>query len=331
MKILVAGGAGYIGNTVCAALTEAGHTPIILDSLLTGEQSFAENYTFYRGDIDDLSILQTIVKENGRIDCVIHLAGLIFVPESEEKTYEYYRENVGKSIQFLYNIKNVGCNNIIFSSSASVYGSSEKQEVDENDSLQPGSPYARTKAMIESIIKDYCDCYDMRGIALRYFNPIGADPKMRSGSYIKNPSHILGSLVRAYNSESKEFTITGVDWDTRDGSGIRDYIHVWDLARAHVCAVEKLENIFENTDEKFLAINVGRGEGITVKEFVDIFQKVTKTKLNLKYGQARPGDVAGAYAISKRANELLDWKTELTIENAISDALKWDKKYRGIE
>lgn len=324
MKILVAGGAGYIGNTVCAALTEAGHEPIILDSLLTGEQKFAEKYTFYRGDIDDYCIIDRIVRENGKIDCAIHLAGLIFVPESAEMTYEYYRENVGKTIQFLHNLHQVGCNNLIFSSSASVYGSAERQDVDESVRPNPGSPYARTKAMIESIIADYCACYDMRGIALRYFNPIGADPRMRSGSYVKNPSHLLGSLVKSLNSSKKEFTITGTEWDTRDGTGIRDYIHVWDLARAHVCAVEKIDSIL-NCDNRFMAINVGRGEGVTVKEFVEIFEKVVEEKLNVHYGPARLGDVAGAYAVCNKANTLLGWKTELTIEDAIRDALTWEK------
>lgn len=324
MRILVAGGAGYIGNTVCAALTDKGHEPIILDSLITGEQKFAERYRFYRGDIDDACILNRIVAENGKIDCTIHLAGLIYVPESAVLTYEYYRENVGKTIQFLYNLNRIGCRNIIFSSSASVYGNTKKQDVNESVSPNPGSPYARTKAIIEQIIADYCDCYNMRGIALRYFNPIGADPQMRSGSYVKNPSHLLGSLLKAYNSDSKEFTITGNDWETRDGTGIRDYIHVWDLAKAHVCAVEKLNDILSD-ENRFMAINVGRGEGVTVKEFVEIFEKVVNEKLNVKYGPARPGDVAGAYAVCDKANQLLEWKTEFTIEDAIRDALKWEQ------
>lgn len=324
MRVLVAGGAGYIGNTVCAALTDAGHTPIILDSLITGEQKFAENYIFYRGDIDDFSVLNRIVFENGHIDCVIHLAGLIFVPESAEITYEYYRENVGKTIQFLYNLNQIGCNKVIFSSSASVYGNAERQDVDEAVAPNPGSPYARTKAMIEKIIEDYCACYDMRGIALRYFNPIGADPQMRSGSYVKNPSHLLGSLVKSLKSKDKEFTITGINWDTRDGSGIRDYIHVWDLATAHVCAVERIDSVLSDR-QRFMPINVGRGEGVTVKEFVNIFENVTGERLDVHYGSARPGDVAGAYAVCERANELLGWKAELTIEDAIRDALKWDE------
>lgn len=323
MKVLVAGGAGYIGNTVCAALTDAGHTPIILDSLITGEQKFAENYKFYRGDIDDLAVLNRIVVENGFVDCTIHLAGLIFVPESAEITYEYYRENVGKTIQFLYNLNQVGCKKIIFSSSASVYGNSKIQNVDENVLPNPGSPYARTKAMIENIIKDYCSCYNMKGIALRYFNPIGADPKMRSGSYVKNPSHLLGSLVKSHKSVDKKFTITGVDWNTRDGSGIRDYIHVWDLAQAHVKAVEKIDDILN--DGCFMPINVGRGEGITVKEFVTIFENVVGEKLNIQYDVARPGDVAGAYAVCDRAEKLLEWKAKLTLEDAIKDALKWEE------
>ena len=323
MRVLVAGGAGYIGNTVCAALTDFGHTPIVLDSLITGEQRFTENYISYRGDINDLSVLNRIVTENGCIDCAIHLAGLIIAPESTELTYEYYHENVTKTIEFLYNLHQIGCKKIIFSSSAAVYGNVQRQDVDETVEPNPGSPYARTKAMIENIIQDYCVCYDMRGIALRYFNPIGADPKMRSGSYLKNPSHLLGCLLKSLNSERKQITITGVDWNTRDGSGIRDYIHVWDLAKAHVCAVEKIDSVLNN-EQCFMPINIGRGEGITVKEFVSIFENVVGEKLNIHYGPARPGDVAGAYAVCERAKVLLDWKAELTIEDAIRDALKWE-------
>lgn len=330
MRVLVAGGAGYIGSTVCAALQEAGHVPIVLDSLITGEQAFAERYIFYRGDISDECIIHRIVKENGQIEAAIHLAGLIYVPESKARTYEYYRENVGKTIEFLHHLNEVGCKNIIFSSSASVYGKTEKQDVDETIVPDPNSPYARNKAIIENIIEDYCNCYNMRGIALRYFNPIGADPKMRSGSYVKEPSMLLELLVKTVRTKEKQFTITGVDWNTRDGSGIRDYIHVWDLARAHVSAVENIGSILSD-DKRFMPINIGRGEGVTVKEFVREFETVIGEKLDVRYSDARPGDVAGAYAVCTRANELLKWRAELSIEDAIRDALKWDQLFHQKE
>lgn len=220
---------------------------------------------------------------------------------------------------------------LIFSSSASIYGSATSIEVTEKSDIKPGSPYARTKAFIQEIIKDYCNAYDMKAISLRYFNPIGADPKMRTGGYIKNPSHILAKLLQAYFSKSKEFTITGVDWDTRDGSGIRDYIHVWDLALAHVKAVEKIDKIFNDSDGNYYAINIGRGEEITVKEFVKEFEKTLNTKLNIHEGPARDGDVLLAYANCDLSKKLLDWKAELSIAQAIKDAIEWEKKYKNIE
>ena len=326
MKVLVAGGAGYIGSTICSALKDEGHTPIILDSLVTGEQSFAEQHTFYRGDIDDLSILQTIVANEGPIDYVIHLAAFILVPESVSKPYQYYRQNVSKTIEFLNNLNTIGCKNIIFSSSASIYGNATSIEVTEESPINPGSPYAKTKAMLEEIIQDYCNAYDMKAISLRYFNPIGADPSMRTGGFVKNPSHLLAKLLQAYYSESKTFTITGVNWDTRDGSGIRDYIHIWDLALAHVKAVEKMDTIFQESVQNYYAINIGRGQGITVKEFVKEFEETVQTKLNILEGPPRDGDVLGAYANCERSKKMLGWEAKLSIRQGIKDAIKWEER-----
>ena len=331
MKVLVAGGAGYIGSTVCSALKEAGHTPIVLDSLIRGKEEFAKMNIFYKGDISDLDVLKKIVEEQGPIEYAIDFAALISVPESTEKVYEYYKNNVSKTIEFLNNLHTVGCNNIIFSSSASIYGSSDTIEVTEDAPHRPSSPYAKTKSMMEGIIEDFCDCYGMKGVLLRYFNPLGADPKLRTGAFIEKPSHILGKLLEAYNSEDKSFTVTGVDWPTPDGSGIRDYIHLWDLAKAHVKAVEKLPEIFnKEKDKNSIAINVGRGEGISVKELVSTFEDVIGEKLNVSEGPARPGDVAGAFANCDLSRELLDWKTELTVNQAMQDSLKWEEKKKEL-
>jgi UDP-glucose 4-epimerase len=326
MKILVTGGAGYIGSTVSSALIDAGHEPVILDSLINGREEFVKDRAFYKGDIADGEIIKRIMKEHPEIDTLIHFAALIVIPESEANPYEYYKNNVSASLELFKNFSELGGKKVIFSSSASVYGNSKEQEATESTPLSPESPYARTKYIIEMALADFCKAYNMQGIALRYFNPIGADPKMRTGAYVKNPSHVLGKLVSTALSDDEIFRITGTDWATRDGSGIRDYIHVWDLAQAHLKAVLNFDKAFEKSDnKKYLAINLGTGKGVTVKELVLAFEKVFGREVRKEDAPRRPGDVAGAYASCKKAEELIDWKAELSIEQAIADALKWEE------
>ena len=323
MKILITGGAGYIGSTIASALIDNNHTPIILDSLVNGKEAFTTNRIFYKGDIADESILEQIFTDHKDIACTIHCAALIVVPDSVANPYEYYMENVYKSLKMFKKINDLGCKRIVFSSSASVYGATDTYVVNEETPLNPQSPYARTKQMMEQILIDFCAAYDMKAILLRYFNPIGADPKFRSGSYIKNPSHLLGKLITA-SASNEEFNLTGVNWDTRDGTGIRDYIHVWDLALAHVKAVERFDEVV--TDD-YEVINLGNGEGVTVREFVDAFEKVSGKKLAVCETPPRPGDVAGAYAGTEKARRLLGWSTQYSVEEAIRDSLAWDERF----
>ncbi|GKX68396.1 UDP-glucose 4-epimerase GalE [Inconstantimicrobium mannanitabidum] len=327
MKILITGGAGYIGSTICSALEDKGHTPIILDSLINGRVEFTKNRIFYKGDIADEALLETIFKEHNDIACTIHCAALIIVPESIEHPFEYYTENVSKSIKLFKKLNELGCNKIVFSSSASVYDDVENFMVTEKSKVNPRSPYARTKYMMEMVLEDFCKAYNMKGISLRYFNLIGADPNMRSGMYNSNPSHILGKLVSVYNGREEQLKITGVNWATRDGSGIRDYIDIWDLANAHVLAVENFEKAFEKCgiDTPYLTINLGTGEGVTVKELVNSFERVTGTTLNKVETEPRFGDVGGAYANIDLANKLLNWTPEVSVDESILKALKWDE------
>jgi UDP-glucose 4-epimerase len=326
MKILVTGGAGYIGSTICSALEDHGHVPVILDSLVNGRVEFTEGRAFYQGDIADAALLARIFAEHADIVCAIHCAALIVVPDSVANPYEYYTENVAKSLQLFQTLRRLGCRRVVFSSSASVYDVVPGFMVNEASPLNPSSPYARTKYMMEMILQDFCAAYDMKGIALRYFNPIGADPRMRSGAYVSNPSHVLGKLVSVAQGREPVFRITGVDWPTRDGSGIRDYIHVWDLARAHVRAMEGFEDAFlrANGDTRYLVINLGTGSGVTVKELVQAFERVYGKPVPKEEAPARPGDVAGSYAGADTARRLIDWQAELSIDQGIADALKWE-------
>lgn len=326
MKVLITGGAGYIGSTICSALLDQGHTPIILDSLITGKLEFTKDRIFYRGDISDVALLEKIFTEHPDIRGTIHCAALIVVPESVANPYEYYTENVGKSTQFFYQLHKLGYPRIVFSSSAAIYDVVDGFMVNENSPLKPDSPYSRTKYMMELVLQDFCSAYGMKGIALRYFNPIGADPRLRSGIHAKNPTHVLGKLVAVALGKQPVFQITGTTWPTRDGTGIRDYIHVWDLASAHINALERFDEIVNTKPAgayPYRVINLGTGRGVTVREMVTAFEKVYGKTIKKIEVEPRPGDVAGSYANSDTALHLLNWKARISLEQGISDALKW--------
>lgn len=331
MKILVTGGAGYIGSTICSLMIDKGYTPIILDSLVSGKKEFTKNRIFYKGDIADAALLKKIFTDHPDIYAVIHCAALIVVPESVADPYGYYKENVCKSLELFKILSDLGNTRVVFSSSASIYDNVPGFMVTEEAPLKPGSPYARTKFMMEMVLQDLCTVLPLKGIALRYFNPIGSDPQMRTGIHVKNPSHVLGKLVDVANGKYPCFNITGVDWETRDGTGIRDYIHIWDLAKAHLLAIDNFDKIF-NTDNNcsYETINLGTGLGITVRELVSAFEEVWGKEIAKAETPPRPGDVAGAFANADKALKLLGWKVELSIEQGIKDALEWGRKREGI-
>ncbi len=328
MKILVTGGAGYIGSTTCSALLDAGHTPVILDSLVNGREAFTDGRIFYHGDIADKTLVKQIFDDHPDIAAAIHFAALIVVPDSVARPFDYYSENVVKSLGLFKQLKELGCKRIIFSSSASIYDAVPGFMVKEESPLKPSSPYARTKYMMEMVLEDMCRAYGMKGIALRYFNPIGADPWMRTGPYDPAPTHVLGKMVSAALGHTSEFQLTGTDWPTRDGTGIRDYIHIWDLAQAHVKAVERFDGAFEQFGGSYMPINLGTGLGVTVRELLTAFETVYGRKINVVTAPPRPGDVAGAFANADRAFSLLGWKAERTVKQGIEDALRWTDEVR---
>ena len=330
MKVLVTGGAGYIGSTTAKALEQAGHTPVILDSLLTGPQAFVRDRIFDEGDIADRALLARVVEEHPDLDATIHMAARIIVPESVALPYEYYRDNVAKSLELFDQLEALGKPRVLFHSSASLYAVKADFEVLESDPLEPGSPYARTKLMMEQVLQDVAAATELRGIILRYFNPIGSDPDLESGIYAKEPSHVLGQLVMAARGQKDSFTITGTAHPTRDGTGIRDYVHVWDLARAHVRAVEKFDEVIEAAGEPSVVINIGTGAGVTVRELVAAFERVFGAPVPISEAPPRPGDAVGAFANVDRAHALLDWHSELSLDEAIASALAWGEKRQEI-
>ncbi|MEV5509634.1 UDP-glucose 4-epimerase GalE [Streptomyces orinoci] len=321
MSVLIAGGAGYIGSTVVSACLDEGITPVIVDSLVRGRREFTDGRVFYEGDISDGTLIDRIFAEHPDITAVVHCAALILVPESVEDPLGYYKANVAKSLDFVSHLSRNGCDRLIFSSSGSIYRAEDGSPVDEDSPLAPQSPYARTKAHCEEMFADIAAAGQMRVLSLRYFNPIGADPKMRTGLQLKRPSHALGKMILAHR-EGTPFPVTGTNYPTRDGSGIRDYVHVWDLAAAHIAAINKFDSLLTKSAPS-LAINLGTGSGTTVRELCAAFNKVVDTPLATIDTEPRPGDVAGVYTRSDRAQRLLGWTPQYSLEEGIRASLDW--------
>lgn len=321
MKVLVSGGAGFIGSTIASACIDSGITPVILDSLVTGRREFTEGRVFFEGDIADGALIDRIFAEHPEIGAVVHCAALIVVPESVGDPLGYYEANVAKSLAFVSHLLRNGCGRLIFSSSASIYEPGADFSVDEDSGIDPQSPYARTKAICETMFADIAATQDIRVLSLRYFNPVGADPTMRTGLQLRRPSHALGKMIEALE-EGTSFRITGTDYPTRDGSGIRDYVHVWDLATAHLAALRAFDTVLGD-GRRSTAINLGTGTGTTVNELLEAFDSCVDTPLGVVRADRRPGDVAGAYTRSARARELLGWEPVYSLAEGIRHSLEW--------
>jgi len=321
VKVLIAGGAGFLGSTVASACLDAGITPVILDNLSTGRIEFTQDRIFYPGDIADGPLLDKIFSDHPDIAAVVHMAAMIVVPDSVAHPLRYYRENVARTVDFVDHVIRNGCPRFLFSSSAAIYRPGDDLAVDENSALDPQSPYARTKVMVEELLADCTVAYDLKVLSLRYFNPIGADPLLRSGLQLPRPTHLLGKLLTAVD-EDEEFRLTGVDWPTRDGSAIRDFIHVWDLAEAHVAALLRFDEVFP-AGQSYQVINLATGNGTTVKEFVAAFRAASDKPLRLREAPPRPGDNTGCFSRSDRARELLGWQTRFSVLEGIKDSIRW--------
>jgi UDP-glucose 4-epimerase len=330
VKVLVTGGAGYIGSTTAKALEEAGHVPVVLDSLLTGPRAFVRDRIFYEGDIADAGLLARVVEEHPDLDCTIHMAARIVVPESVAQPGLYYQDNVAKSLALFEQLSSLGKPDVVFSSSASLYAAVEGFEVDEDSPLDPPSPYARTKHMMEQILRDLSAAGAVRSVILRYFNPIGSDPDLESGVYAREPSHVLGQLVMAALGQRDAFQVTGTGYPTRDGTGIRDYVHVWDIAQAHVVAVEQFGKVLDEVGGASTVVNLGTGRGTTVRELVSTFQEVFGRPVPTVDAPPRPGDAIGAFANVDRARELLGWSAKLSVAEGVDSALRWSERRREV-
>jgi UDP-glucose 4-epimerase len=324
VKVLISGGAGFIGSTIASACLDAGNTPVILDSLITGRREFTADRVFYHGDICDGDLVDRIFAEHPDITAAVHCAALIVVPDSVSDPLRYYQANVTKSLDFVASLVRNRCRRMIFSSSAAIYAPGADLGVDEASAIDPQSPYARTKAACEAMFADIAAAEPISIVSLRYFNPIGADPKMRTGLQLPRPTHALGQMIM-HAENGSVFEITGTDYPTRDGSGIRDYIHVWDLASAHLATLTRFDGLGAGSAGS-IAINLGTGSGTTVRELLSAFNQCADLPLASVDAPRRPGDIAGAYARSDLAARLLNWRAEYSVAEGIRHSLQWARR-----
>ncbi len=332
MKILVTGGTGYIGSHTCVELLENGYEVVVIDNLSNSKREVVDyikeitnkEVIFYEGDVCDHNLVHRIFEEH-KIDAVIHFAGLKAVGESVRKPLLYYRNNLDSTLTLCEVMNEFGCKKMVFSSSATVYGSPKSLPIKEDFPLSTTNPYGSTKLYIEGILRDLYVSDNSWSIALlRYFNPIGAH---ESGLIGENPNDIPNNLmpyiVKVATKELEILSVYGNDYDTKDGTGVRDYIHVVDLAKAHVKAIAKVLN-----ETGVDAYNLGTGHGYSVLDIVETFKRVNNIDVPYKIVDRRPGDVAACYADPSYAKEKLGWVAEKGIEEMCRDSFNFVRKHR---
>ncbi|MCZ4317429.1 UDP-glucose 4-epimerase GalE [Aequorivita viscosa] len=338
-KILVTGGLGYIGSHTVVELQNAGFKVIIVDNLSNSSLDVLEGITnitktppaFERLDLRLKWDVTEFFKEHSDIAGIIHFAASKAVGESVENPLLYYENNLNTLIYLLQECKSRGIDNFIFSSSCTVYGEPDTLPITETAPVKPAtSPYGNTKQISEEILKDTCAISSLKSIALRYFNPIGAHATAQIGELPAGiPQNLVPFITQTAAGVRQELSVFGDDYPTEDGSCIRDYIHVVDLAKAHVIALQRL--LSNKNETQFEVFNLGTGRGSSVLEVVNSFEKTTGEKLNYKIVARRPGDVISVYADTAKANKVLGWKAEKTMEDALASAWKWEKKVREIK
>ena len=330
MSILVTGGCGYIGSHTCVELLNEGYNVIIVDNLSNSKEeviSKIETITnkkvkFYENDVCDYNALEKIFSKE-KIDAVIHFAGFKAVGESVEKPLKYYKNNLDSTLNLLEIMNKYNCKKLVFSSSATVYGKPRKLPIKETFSLHTTNPYGTTKLMIEMILNDlYISDNDWSIAILRYFNPIGAHKSGLIGEEPNGiPNNLMPYIVKVANKELKELNVFGDDYSTKDGTGVRDYIHVVDLARGHIKAVEK---VIKN--KGLDTYNLGTGKGYSVLELIKSFEKVNNIKVPYKIVERRKGDIAECYADVTKARKKLNWEAKLELDEMCRDSFNYVKK-----
>jgi len=332
-KILVTGGLGFIGSHTVVELQQAGYEVVIIDNLYNSKIEVLDSITSITGvkpsyfniDLRDKIAVEDFFKIN-KIDGIIHFAASKAVGESVNNPLLYYENNISTLVYLLQEMKKHKLSNFIFSSSCTVYGQADELPITENAPTKPAeSPYGNTKQIGEEIIRESCKANGLKAIALRYFNPIGAHETAKIGELpIGVPQNLIPFVTQTAAGIRKELSVFGDNYPTKDGTAVRDYIHVVDLAKAHIAALERL--LKNNNKKDFEVFNVGTGTGSSVLEVIQAFEKVSKTKLNYKIVGRRDGDITSAFADTTLAKVELGWKTEKTLEEALLAAWQWQLK-----
>lgn len=320
MNILVTGGAGYIGSHTVNKLKKKGYFTVVYDNLSTGHEYAAKGDIFVKGDIFDSYLLADTIKKYN-IDSIIHFAAYSIVGESMENPKKYYINNVEGTLNLLNTMLDNNINNIVFSSTAAVYGEPKIIPITEDCPKNPTNVYGKTKLIIENILEDYSKAYGLKYIALRYFNACGADPIGDIGEDHNPETHLIPLVLQTCAGKRKSIKIFGQDYPTKDGTCIRDYIHVNDLANAHILAIQSLSN-----GHKSDVYNLGNGNGFSVKEIIDTAEKVTRIKISKEIADRRSGDPAILIANSDKIKKDLGWKPKYTdVNEIIQTAWNWHK------
>lgn len=337
MKILVTGGLGFIGSHTVVELQNEGFDVVVIDDLsnssidvLNGIEAITgKKPDFEQIDLREKASVKEFFKKYSDVSGIIHFAASKAVGESVENPLLYYENNLGTLVYLLQEMQSKPEAHFIFSSSCTVYGQAETMPITENAPIQPAmSPYGNTKQIGEEIIKDVANVSGINAILLRYFNPVGAHESVNIGELPKGtPQNLVPFITQTAMGLRKELSVFGDDYPTADGTCVRDYIHVVDLAKAHVTALQRL--VKKANLEKVEVFNLGTGTGSSVLEVINAFEKVSGQKLNYKIVDKRPGDVTEAYADTEKANNVLGWKSQLSLEDALASAWKWEQKIRS--
>lgn len=324
-KILVTGGCGYIGSHVVRQLFEAGYQVVVYDNLSTGfADALINNETLIEGDLADTEKLDSVFSQY-RFKTVLHFAAAIIAPESVSLPLKYYSNNTRNTLNLLQAAVKHGVEKFVFSSTAAVYGIPEGGHASEESPTEPINPYGTSKLMSEWMLRDVAFAYPLKYVALRYFNVAGADPLSRMGQRTPEATHLIKVACQAALGMRESISIYGTDYETSDGTGIRDYIHIEDLASAHVSALFYLENGGAST-----VVNVGYGSGSTVREVIDVVKRVSGVDFQVIESYRRPGDPAMLVAVADRAQLLLGCRYRFNnLETIVRDAWQWEKKFAG--
>lgn len=325
-KILVTGGAGYIGSHLVLALLEENKEVVVFDNFSTGHKETLEtlkkygNLEYLEGDLLNLKDIKTVF-EKYDISCVFHFAAFSQVAQSVKNPRKYYQNNVIGTLNLLNTMLDFDVLKIVFSSTAATYGEPKYIPIDEFHPQNPINPYGQTKFMIEKILDDYDKAYGLKSVRLRYFNVIGADKNSRIGEWHNPETHLVPNILKSTFEKGRVFEMYGTDYDTKDGTCVRDYINVEDLARAHILALKYLQN-----GGKTDFFNLGTNEGMTVKEIFDMAEIVTRKKIEVKVMPKREGDPKSLVANNKKASEVLGWEFKNSLKDSIKSAYLWEAK-----